>query len=900
MDDRPLMPAPTIGALARVADRPAARGKAASLATRAGRLATPAAVLLLGALSMAFFWKVLLLHQALLPADILYARDPLWGPLAPQPAPRPFNPLDSDALTEFYPWTALAAGALHRGILPLWNPYAFAGTPFLGAMQTAVLYPVNLALELLLPPVDVLGARAIMHLALTLVGAFLFARRLALSRSAALLTALSFGLGLPYVVWLEHPMSGAVAWLPWMLLFIDLVLTARKRLWAWLGLTAAVALELLSGHGESTAHALLLCAAYALFRALLTRREGRAGTGLASLVLAGGALALGAAIAAAHLLPALAQISVSEAAADRTQALTTPRPSFLGDPAQWKTLVVALAPDFFGNPTWHVSTLPAFGYNEVALYVGSVPLLLAVLALWRRAASTLFWGLVALVALGMAVRLPILALLDSLPVLRVAQDGRLRFEYAFAVAVLAGYGLDSLVAAARQRAIVPFVWLWLLGLGACAAVGILLLLPMRSAGQAVAPATVARVALPMVWLALFAVALWLYRRGALGAARLRGVVPILCAADLFTLGAGYHATVPRDAVTATPPAVRAIQGDRSLYRVAGLGYALWPSLSSLYGLQDVRGYDPAYAAAYESYFAASFGAGGMRLGLADAGPSPAAARALDLMNVTYLFSACDVRLNPRYYRPVYRGGTGCVYRNLSAMPRAVIVHRVGWAAPERAAALLAGGAIDPRAMALLDPGTAHGFPSALVTTRRAGISPAPASASAGLAIPAGSGRRLPSRAHPGVRAGMARPALPGPTRAGHKALAVPILGREGARLAGPGAKGDSAQVTSYGLNRVDVAAYSAAPGVLVLGDAYAPGWRANVDGRPVTIARADAVFRVVALPAGSHQVRFTYEPVTFTFGARISLGALGLWGALILLAMGRSMVGLASSRSSRG
>src|SRR6185312_9903576 len=102
------------------------------------RLATPAALLALVVLSLAFFWKVVILRQVLLPADVLYAHDPLWHTLVPRGFTQAANPLDSDALTEFYPWTALSATALHHGVVPLWNPYAFDGTPFLGAMQTAV------------------------------------------------------------------------------------------------------------------------------------------------------------------------------------------------------------------------------------------------------------------------------------------------------------------------------------------------------------------------------------------------------------------------------------------------------------------------------------------------------------------------------------------------------------------------------------------------------------------------------------------------------------------------------------------------------------------------------------------------------------------------------------------
>ena len=859
MDDRSFISAPTIGMLARGAAS-AAPGRSDGRAVRAGKglvsLASPGIVLLLCALSAAFFWRVILLRQALLPADILYAHDPLWGPLAPHPVPLPANPLDSDALTEFYPWTALAAGALRHGTLPLWNPYAFAGAPFLGAMQTAVLYPVNLLLEWTLAPIDVLGARAAVHLAVTLVGTFLFARRLALSRLAALLTALSFGLGLPYVVWLEHPMAGAIAWLPWMLLCIEYLIAGRRRLWPLLGLAAVVALEMLSGHGESTAHALMLCGAYALFRLVLdARRACTVRVAIAPLALLAGGFALGTAIAAAHLLPALAQIPASEAAADRTSALTG-GPAFLGDPTQWKMLVVALAPDFFGNPTWHVSALPlsSGGYNELALYVGSVPLLLAVLALWRvRRAHTLFFGAAALVALGMAVRLPLFALLDDLPVLRVAANGRLRVEYAFAMAVLAGYGLDGVATVTGGRAAWRLLWMWLPGLSACAAVGAALLLAGRPGGQAVTPATAARVALSAVWLALFAAALWLYRRGLLAGGALRAVAPVLCAIDLFSLGVGYHATTPRDAIT-TPPAVQAIQGDHSLYRVAGLGPALWPALSSLYGLQDVRGYDPAYPAAYEQYFAANFpGAGGMRLALAAAGPSPSAARALDLMNVKYIFSACDVVLNARYYRPVYRAGTGCVYRNLSSMPRASIVHTAAWATPARAALLLGRGDVNPRSTVLLDPATLS-------------------------------------------RGDWRVPSPPGPLSRARERRAGLSAAAEGPVSHGSGVRGDDeARVTSYDLNRVDVSVRSATSGVLVLSDAYAPGWRARVDGVPAVLARADAVFRAVPIPVGTHRVSFTYEPDTFAAGVRISIGALTLWLVLLLRALGRS-VALRSSR----
>lgn len=49
-------------------------------------------------------------------------------------------------------------------------------------------------------------------------------------------------------------------------------------------------------------------------------------------------------------------------------------------------------------------------------------------------------------------------------------------------------------------------------------------------------------------------------------------------------------------------------------------------------------------------------------------------------------------------------------------------------------------------------------------------------------------------------------------------------------------------------------------GYLVLTDSFAPGWRARIDGRPRTIFPADIAFRMIVVPAGTHDVVFDYNP----------------------------------------
>jgi hypothetical protein len=60
--------------------------------------------------------------------------------------------------------------------------------------------------------------------------------------------------------------------------------------------------------------------------------------------------------------------------------------------------------------------------------------------------------------------------------------------------------------------------------------------------------------------------------------------------------------------------------------------------------------------------------------------------------------------------------------------------------------------------------------------------------------------------------------------------------------------------------RVTVRARFPRPGLLVLLDNHFPGWEAFVDGELTPILRANYAFRAVSVPAGSHEVRFTYRP----------------------------------------
>jgi hypothetical protein len=98
------------------------------------------------------------------------------------------------------------------------------------------------------------------------------------------------------------------------------------------------------------------------------------------------------------------------------------------------------------------------------------------------------------------------------------------------------------------------------------------------------------------------------------------------------------------------------------------------------------------------------------------------------------------------------------------------------------------------------------------------------------------------------------------------------------------ARASQVTVTEYRPERVTIRASTAAPGYLILSDAWYPGWRAMVDGQAVDIVRANVHFRAVYLDAGQHTLRFLYQPTSYYVGLGVSATAAL---AVVLLAIKR-------------
>jgi uncharacterized membrane protein YfhO len=67
----------------------------------------------------------------------------------------------------------------------------------------------------------------------------------------------------------------------------------------------------------------------------------------------------------------------------------------------------------------------------------------------------------------------------------------------------------------------------------------------------------------------------------------------------------------------------------------------------------------------------------------------------------------------------------------------------------------------------------------------------------------------------------------------------------------------------------------------VLADPWYPQWRVEVDGKPAKLLRVDHALRGVRVPAGRHQVVFTYQDRAMWLGAALTLATClalaGVW-----------------------
>jgi hypothetical protein len=786
--------------------------------------------------------------QAPLPGAQLRGMAPWAGAAGVDPAQAPWNPLVWDAAAQFYPWRLFAARWIAQGVLPLWDPHQFCGTPFLANSQSALLYPPNWLIYLPLGLTVTRGMAIVawLHLALAGTFTFLWLRALGASRPAAFTAGVAYMLSGFAVTWLELPTLLSVAcWLPLLFLAVHRLIH-RPDVRMALAAGVVVALILLGGHLQIAFYCLLGAGLYGLvewgrigFRTRLTPPIHRHLAGRALF-----ALALGACLAAPQLLPAMELSRISHRVGSPTAEGFA---AYVAYAMPVGNLITLFLPDFFGNPA-RGDFWGAGNYAEYAGYIGVVSLFLAFAALLhpRRCPQTLFLGLLALFALAMATGSPLNALFYfGVPGFgQSGSPGRILVLFCFATACLAGLGLDVLLATDRSAPVPgtallpPLAALLLWGLafwGATAAAAAFLVrgpVPFSLAWSRCEPALTSALALVGISATILVVArlLAVRRVPALESASWlpRLLVPAIVALDLWSFAAGYNPMAPSRWIYPQTEVTRLLAARQQEFPGARImpvnrdwnltrhpGAVLPPNAALALGLEDIQGYDSLFMGRYKGLANAASGGdsspveNGNMVFFREPG-SPL----LPLLGVRTIISA-----RPLHNEASLATTEGVyLYDRPDALPRALLIEQAMSASTEEG---------ELEALQRL----ADGGPAALRHT---------------LIVPAETGEdREPSKV--GVRSPLSEPKW---------------------RRIGP--------------NAYDVRVRADRLAWLLVTESWNPGWRAWItrDGRverPVPVTRGHFGFLAVRVEAGEGTVRLAYEPESFRRG--LFLAGLG-WMAL--------------------
>ena len=282
----------------------------------------------------------------------------------------------------------LIGESIKHGIIPLWNPYIFAGMPLLATVYPGALYPPNW-LFAVLSPVWAMNIVVISTFQLALIGTYLFARSLNLTRIGAIVAGITFTFGGFMIAHIGHTSRiAAAAWLPWVLLALEKIY--QENQWRWVSLGALfIFLQFVAGEPQMLFYTALTSAAYVLF-SLLFREQNFARW---KFILSGSMMALcGVLFSLPLLLPARelqAQGARANMAYEHFSAFSLPPkqvlafifPYFFGGAAQPPYLQAPWGTSFWGDST----------VNASAGYVGLIGLMLIVVAIVSAQKRSLVW-----------------------------------------------------------------------------------------------------------------------------------------------------------------------------------------------------------------------------------------------------------------------------------------------------------------------------------------------------------------------------------------------------------------------------------------------------------------------------------------------------------------------------
>jgi hypothetical protein len=695
--------------------------------------------------------------------------------------------------------------------LPYWTPLILSGMPLAANQLAMIAYPPTW-LFLFLPFEPVFNGLFIVHFLWGGLGIYLLLREgFKLSATAALLGGLTFALN---GKWLAHAagghvsLVGAIAWMPWTLLGMHMLLEARRRGgeeamlsgagWAIL-IIVSLAMQMVT-HTLPVIYSVYLIMAILVWHLVNEQMAARRGEGWHTfrsftlwLVRIGVILILASFLGAAQLLPLLELVQFSNRSLSLSEAS-----AFALSPVQ--LLVGLLLPS-------------ARAGHEYIIYAGLMPLLLAPFGLTRKNRWTWFYGLLFLFAVLFALgpNNPLHSLFYYLmPGFRwVRTPARIFFVGALALSVLVGFGADRLT----QQQWSPLVKKWLARLTvALAPLALLVGLGLAFGFGQTGPVFRSALALA-IFIPAGLILILLRAQRYLAPPLTLTLLGLLLFFDLAWFDASMLRFVPlEEALSPGRDAAEYLAQKPGYFRVYSPSYSLPLQTAAAANLSLADGVEPVHLAVYDQFMARAggyhdagfsvtipkFGAGPLETSLKDVKPD---LKLLGLLNVAYLVSAFPMD-GPGLVLET-KVDQSFIYRNELALPRAWVAHETVPAEEDWLGQLTEQSELR----------------NIVIVESTAKNSQQPVSST----------------------------------------------------LTDINSQGSTADITDYSSNRIEVETDITTPGWLVLSEIWYPGWQATVNGVTQPVEKVNGLLRGLYLSQpGAYHIIFTYQPSSVFWGQRIS------------------------------
>ena len=817
-------------------------------------------------------------------------------------------PVVSDTVDVVLPGHQLFDSQVRHGSIPDWNPLVSGGTAFADGTGVGFWSPLSLPF-LLLPGWLAPAYVKLLEMLVAIGGCHLFARRLSLSRPAAVLGGILFASSGFMVTWSNWPHTAVAAFIP--LLFWAVERFAQRRtVPAAVPIAVVLAAMLAGGFPAVVGYAVYAAAPYLVLRlAQLTGR--RPWAVLRGAATAGGALVLGAGAVAVLLLPFLGQLRQLDYLADRAQTPDEHLPASM--------LFTAVAWRAFGTQNGD-DAVPYWGPINVVeglSFVGAGALVLVLFSVLRPSGAPR--GVRAYFAVAAAVSAvlgyaggPVLALAQHLPVFSDNPVYRIRSVLGFFLAVLAAVGYDALARSARPRRFLALGWLVAAVVAYLGAKHLLRLGYLAGQGPYV-KRQILLAALP----AALVLGAGLLARGR-GKTLALAVIPVVVAVECLSLLVPFWPRTSRADFYPVTGAHRYLADHLGTDRFGAKGLTLLSGTNVWYGLRNVTGHaftSPQWRDVLLAVDPESFPTPGYSRFSGATGPATVASPLLDVLSVRYFaFAPNDPVIGP--HAAVGAPGPGFVLR--PGVPVTVPigsgpVRGVGpevrvVARPRDSRAALDVELVDARgrvvatdsrrlydtvaAARLVVPLAGEDLTGPL-SARLTLHSDAPLTVAGG-ALPqldvtrpaaadgldlvyAGDGAVLYRRDTALPRFRWAARAVVVADPAARLRLLATTRVPDRVVLSAPGPLGSgrpgSVEMTGDGTDGSTTRVTAAGDGYLVVGDALQNDWVATVDGRRVPLVPADHALVAVPVPAGTHVVTLAYRPPGQALGAGVSVAS---------------------------